>query len=197
MKRIISSVLLSAGALFVKSIVLSRRSEGIYSHIQQTDEESISPIPAAIFSCVHNGVMQITFNRPKVLNALDLDMVEMLRQLLIAARTDQTIRAIVITGKGRAFCAGGDLKFAVQANPARPGNSFLALTAVLHTCIEEIRTMSKPVIAAINGPAAGAGLFLALACDLRIMANTAYLKQSNTSYGFIRFRLAVHSLCRV
>ena len=183
MKRIVSSVLLSAGALFVRSIVLSRRSEGIHSHIQQTNEESISSIPATIFSCVHAGVMHITFNRPTVLNAMDLDMVETLRQLLIAARTDQTIRAIVITGKGRAFCAGGDLKFAVQANPARPGNSFLALTAVLHTCIEEIRTMSKPVIAAINGPAAGAGLFLALACDLRIMANTAYLKQSNTSYG--------------
>jgi 2-(1,2-epoxy-1,2-dihydrophenyl)acetyl-CoA isomerase len=187
MKRIVSSVLLSAGALFVGSAVLSRRStQGIHSNVQPTNKDSsINPssTSASILSCVHDGVMQITLNRPAVLNALDLDMVETLQQLLMAARTDETIRAIVITGKGRAFCAGGDLKFAVEANPDRPGNSFLALTAVLHTCIEEIRTMSKPVIAAINGPAAGAGLFLALACDLRMMANTAYLKQSNTSYG--------------
>ncbi|MEO1397114.1 MAG: enoyl-CoA hydratase-related protein [Cyanobacteria bacterium J06634_5] len=59
----------------------------------------------------------------------------------------------------------------------------LALTSTLHVCVEEIREMSKPVIAAINGPAAGAGLFLALACDLRVMSQSAYLKQSNTSYG--------------
>jgi 2-(1,2-epoxy-1,2-dihydrophenyl)acetyl-CoA isomerase len=93
------------------------------------------------------------------------------------------IRAIVLTGVGRAFCSGGDLKFAHEANPDVPGNSFLALTSILHHCIETIREMSKPVIAAINGPAAGAGLFLALACDLRVMAKTAYLKQSNTSHG--------------
>ena len=185
MKRIVSSVLLSAGALFVGSAVLSRRStQRTPAKVQPTTEDSsMNPSPTSIFSAVQDGVMQITLNRPTVLNALDLDMVETLQRLLMAARTDKTIRAIVNTGQGRAFCAGGDLKFAVEANPDSPGNSFLALTAVLHICIEEIRMMSKPVIAAINGPAAGAGLFLALACDLRMMANTAYLKQSNTSYG--------------
>lgn len=135
MKRIVSSVLLLAGALGMRSIGLNRRSKGMQVNVQQTNKESISPIPASIFSCVQDGVMQITFNRPTVLNAIDLDMVETLRQLLMAARTDQTIRAIVITGKGRAFCAGGDLKFAVQANPAHPWQFFCTInsrTAHLH-----------------------------------------------------------------
>jgi 2-(1,2-epoxy-1,2-dihydrophenyl)acetyl-CoA isomerase len=110
-------------------------------------------------------------------------MAESLLQHLEAAAIDPSIRAIIITGAGRAFCAGGDLKFAVQANPEQPGDSFLALTTLLHDSIEAIRTMAKPVVAAINGPAAGAGLFLALACDMRVMAHSAYLKQSNTSYG--------------
>jgi enoyl-CoA hydratase/carnithine racemase len=125
----------------------------------------------------------ITLNRPAVLNALDMQMITLLRARLHEAGQDPSVRAIIITGQGVGFCAGGDLKFAQTLNPDQPGDSFLALTAVLHATIAEIRAMPKPVIAAINGPAAGAGLFLALACDLRVMAQGAYLKQSNTSYG--------------
>ncbi|MBD3886799.1 enoyl-CoA hydratase/isomerase family protein [Phormidium tenue FACHB-886] len=132
---------------------------------------------------VQDYILYITLDRPAVLNALDLGTVELLQQVLQEARNNAAIRAIVITGNGRGFCAGGDLKFALQVNPDTPGDSFQALTTVLHQCIEEIRTLPKPVIASMNGVAAGAGLFLALACDLRIIANTAYLKQSNTSYG--------------
>jgi 2-(1,2-epoxy-1,2-dihydrophenyl)acetyl-CoA isomerase len=133
---------------------------------------------------VRNGATAlITLNRPAVFNAVDLSMATLLKTSLEEASQDRRVRAVILTGAGRGFCAGGDLRFAVDANPAQPGESFLALTAILHAAIAQIRTMAKPVIAAINGPAAGAGLFLALACDLRVMAHGAYLKQSNTSYG--------------
>ncbi len=141
------------------------------------------PIPDSLRVTQKNGILTLTLNRPAVLNAIDVAMAEALYQQLKKAAEEETIRTVVITGNGRAFCAGGDLKFAFEANPEQPGHSFLALTTVLHTCIELIRTMPKPVVAAINGPAAGAGLFLALACDIRLMAASAYLKQSNTSYG--------------
>lgn len=125
----------------------------------------------------------ITLNRPAVLNAIDMETATLLKTFLHEASQDRHVRAVILTGAGRGFCAGGDLRFAVDANPTQPGESFLALTAVLHAAIVEIRSMAKPVIAAINGPAAGAGFFLALACDLRVMSHGAYLKQSNTSYG--------------
>lgn len=126
----------------------------------------------------------ITLHRPAVLNAIDMEMATLLKTALQKASADQRVRAVILTGAGRGFCAGGDLRFAVAANPEQPGDSFLALTQVLHAAIAELRNMGKPVIAAINGPAAGAGFFLALACDLRVMAEGAYFKQSNTSYGF-------------
>jgi 2-(1,2-epoxy-1,2-dihydrophenyl)acetyl-CoA isomerase len=131
----------------------------------------------------HGATVVLTLNRPEVLNAIDGAMVAALQSALANAAQAPGVRAVILTGSGRGFCAGGDLRFALDANPDRPGDSFTALTDVLHPCIELIRTMDKPVIAAINGPAAGAGLFLALACDLRVMASNTYLKQSNTSYG--------------
>ncbi|MEQ9441520.1 MAG: enoyl-CoA hydratase-related protein [Cyclobacteriaceae bacterium] len=141
------------------------------------------PAPDSLQFSKKNCVLTIFLNRPAVLNALDLEMAEALRQYLKKAAEDTTVRVVIITGNGRGFCAGGDLKFAVQANPEQPGDSFRALTSLLHDSVETIRTMAKPVIAAINGPAAGAGLFLALACDIRLMARSAYLKVSNTTYG--------------
>ena len=170
-------------AWLVKSIRLNRYSTRGYRFKRIMNDNGSSSIRLPLTARIDQSILYITLARPAVLNAINLEMAELLQQHLIEARQNPGIRAIVITGKGRAFCAGGDLKFAVQANPDTPGDSFLALTAVLHQCIEEIRTTPKPVIASINGVAAGAGLFLALACDLRIMAKSAYLKQSNTSYG--------------
>ncbi|WNZ27705.1 enoyl-CoA hydratase/isomerase family protein [Leptolyngbya sp. NK1-12] len=132
---------------------------------------------------IQGDILILTLNRPSVLNAIDAEMAVALQEQLTSASQNPAIRAILITGSGLGFCSGGDLKFAVETNPKYPGDAFLALTAILHDCVEQIRTMSKPVIAAINGAAAGAGLFLALACDLRIMVDSAYLKQSNTSHG--------------
>ncbi|MFN8457124.1 MAG: enoyl-CoA hydratase-related protein [Anaerolineae bacterium] len=140
------------------------------------------PEEALLFSYAAS-VATLTFNRPEVLNAIDLSTAETLHRQLTDAERNPEIRAVILTGRGRGFCAGGDLRFALAVNPHSPGDSFLALTHTLHASILKLRQMDKPVIAAINGPAAGAGLFLALACDVRVMAGSAYLKQSNTSYG--------------
>lgn len=150
-------------------------------HKERSTPISRSNVPV-LYECRGTTAL-ITLHRPAVLNAIDMDMATLLKTSLQKAGADSRVRAVILTGAGRGFCAGGDLRFAHAANPEQPGDSFLALTKVLHSAIAELRNMPKPVIAAINGPAAGAGFFLALACDLRVMAEGAYLKQSNTSYG--------------
>ena len=88
----------------------------------------------------------------------------------------------MISGEGRAFCAGGDLKWAIDF-PKGPSAAFHELAGRFHQAILEIRRMSKPVIAAVNGIAAGGGFSLALACDFRVMARSAILRQAYTSNG--------------
>lgn len=122
---------------------------------QKTGGNAIVSNVRPVHYAVSGAVALISLNRPAVLNAIDLEMVTLLRTCLHETSTDRRIRAVIITGAGRGFCAGGDLRFAITANPTVPGDAFLALTAVLHAAIVEIRTMAKPVIAAINGPAAG------------------------------------------
>ena len=125
----------------------------------------------------------LTLNRPRALNAFGQDGVEGMLTALAEVRRDPAVRAVVLTGAGRAFCAGGDLHAARQADPDRPGDWLLDLAAVFHRCVLEIRRMAKPVVAAINGPAAGGGFSLALACDLRVMAESAFMQQAYTSNG--------------
>jgi 2-(1,2-epoxy-1,2-dihydrophenyl)acetyl-CoA isomerase len=92
--------------------------------------------------------------RPKVFNAFDLDMVERLAGHLITLAVDNTVLGIVISGEGKAFCAGGDLKWALGF-PKGPSAAFHESAGRFHQAILEIRRMSKPVIAALNGIAAG------------------------------------------
>jgi 2-(1,2-epoxy-1,2-dihydrophenyl)acetyl-CoA isomerase len=130
----------------------------------------------------HENIAEVALNRPETYNAFNLEMVSQLANHLMALAKDEGVKGIVISGKGKAFCAGGDLKFAVES-PDGAGPAFHRLAAQFHLAIVEIRRMRKPVVAAIHGAAAGGGFSLALACDLRVMETSARLIQAYTSNG--------------
>jgi 2-(1,2-epoxy-1,2-dihydrophenyl)acetyl-CoA isomerase len=126
------------------------------------------------------GVLTITLNRPDVLNAFNAAVHAGLAAALRDAR-DPDVRAVVITGAGRGFCVGQDLTEFREA----PGDIGDRLRASYHPNIRAIRELEKPVIAAVNGPAAGAGLSLACACDLRIAADSASFVPAFIGIGLV------------
>jgi 2-(1,2-epoxy-1,2-dihydrophenyl)acetyl-CoA isomerase len=128
------------------------------------------------------SVLEITLQRPEAFNALNLQMIQQLGEVLAAAAKDDSVRGVLLTGQGKAFCAGGDLKW-ISQQAESPGAVLYRLAPQFHLAIVEIRRMGKPVLAAINGIAAGGGFSLALACDFRIMAGSAKLRQAYTSSG--------------
>src|SRR4051812_12630693 len=126
------------------------------------------------------AVLNVTLNRPDVLNALNAATHKALVAALKDARSDE-IRAIVLTGAGRGFCVGQDLTEFREGG----GDIGARLRGIYHPTITAIRSLEKPVIAAVNGPAAGAGLSLACACDLRIAADTASFVPAFIGIGLI------------
>jgi 2-(1,2-epoxy-1,2-dihydrophenyl)acetyl-CoA isomerase len=146
-----------------------------------------------LIAAVEGGVLTLTLNRPAARNALSRAMLDALARLLEQAEADPAVGAVVITGAGGAFCAGGDVKGMAARNAsgepepidqapidqqiARQRRNQRAISGRLHA-------MPKPTIAAIPGAAAGAGLSIALACDLRVMADTAFLTTAFAKVGF-------------
>jgi 2-(1,2-epoxy-1,2-dihydrophenyl)acetyl-CoA isomerase len=114
------------------------------------------------------AVLTITFNRPEVYNAFNRELHAALREALTEA-ADPAIRCVVVTGAGKGFCAGQDLKEFGEVSDSIGD----ALEASYHPNVRLVRTLRKPVIAAVNGAAAGAGLSFACACDVRVAASTA------------------------
>jgi 2-(1,2-epoxy-1,2-dihydrophenyl)acetyl-CoA isomerase len=126
--------------------------------------------------------VELALNRPESYNAFHLEMVTQLAGHLTALAADAAVKGVLICGRGKAFCAGGDLKYAAESSAGAVA-AFHRLAAQFHLAIVEIRRMPKPVVAAIHGMAAGGGFSLALACDFRVMEKSAGLKQAYTSSG--------------
>jgi 2-(1,2-epoxy-1,2-dihydrophenyl)acetyl-CoA isomerase len=117
-----------------------------------------------------------------IVEVFDLDMIELLARHLIRLAMDDSVSVLLISGEGKAFCSGGDLKWALNF-PKGPAVAFHELAARYHQAVLEILRMRQPVVAAVNGIVAGGGFSLALACDFRVMAQSATLRQSYTSNG--------------
>jgi len=131
----------------------------------------------------NDGVLTITLNRPDSFNAFNEQMTTDLQSALKEAEKDDAVRAIILTGAGRAFSSGQDLKDA----PAPGTRRSLAdsLQRRYNPIIRRLTTMPKPIIGAINGAAAGAGCSVALACDLRLAAEGSYLLQAFVRIGLV------------
>ena len=132
---------------------------------------------------IENKVAYVTFNRPDVFNSFNREMALGLQAVLTQCDTDSEVRAIVLTGNGKAFCAGQDLK-EVTTPELNPGFKKI-LEEHYNPIIMQIRTIKKPIIAAVNGVAAGAGANIALACDIVIAVEHASFIQAFSKIGLI------------
>ena len=131
---------------------------------------------------VRDGVAEITFNRPEAANALDAEMARELHDAVLRCDADPAVRAVVVTGIGRFFCAGGDLKdFATRGDDL--SRHIKQMAADLHLAVSRMNRMDAPVIMAVNGTAAGAGFSLALCGDLAIAAESARFTMAYTRAG--------------
>ncbi|GAB2746733.1 enoyl-CoA hydratase/isomerase family protein [Nocardioides pakistanensis] len=128
----------------------------------------------AVTYTVDDGVATITLNRPDAMNSLDVATKVALRDTVTEAAEDDAVRCVVLTGTGRAFCVGQDLKEHVEILNSRSSDElFRTVPEHYNPTVKAVATMPKPVIAAVNGVAAGAGASLAFACDFRVLADTA------------------------
>ena len=147
---------------------------------------------APVLSWRDGGVAHIRFNRPAMLNAIDLDLAKMFRAACEALAQDDSVRAVVLSGEGRAFMAGGDL-VALQGEPVKVAS---VLIEHMHAAIGLLTALPAPVIASVHGEVAGGGLGLALSCDLCLAAEDTRLSLAypqigtspdcGTSWGLVR-----------
>ncbi len=132
---------------------------------------------------VREGVAHITLNRPEAANALNLEMVQELLRAVLRCDEEPAVRTVVVAGAGDTFCVGGDLKgFAEQAEEQLPLH-LKEITTYLHAAVSRMARMEAPVVAAVHGAAAGAGLSLACACDLVVAAESARFVMAYTNAG--------------
>ncbi|MGC6500960.1 MAG: enoyl-CoA hydratase [Henriciella sp.] len=142
-----------------------------------------------LLATLEEGVLTLTLNRPEARNAMSAQMTEALATQLHLAERNSEVRCIVLTGAGKGFCAGGDVKGMAAAGDGTVGDQ--TIDAAIHrqrlnqrATSGRLYTMPKPTLAALPGAAAGAGLALALACDMRIMSEAAILTTAFAKVGF-------------
>ena len=133
---------------------------------------------------VEGGIGWIRFNRPEKMNAIGAVTRQQLGDALKQAERDDAVRVVVLTGSGRAFCSGADVTEMAQGGGLRtPENVGSVLRNEYMPMLTRLRTMPKPVIAAMNGPAVGVGASFALACDIRIATPEAYILEAFVNIG--------------
>jgi len=140
----------------------------------------VTAVPSSVVVETTGAVATITLNRPDRLNAVSLPLYEELTRSLEAIAADADVRAAVLTGAGRAFCAGADLKEHGGGDTAGSRETYVEVGQHVH---RRLQLLPKPIVAAVNGAAVGAGLELALACDLVIVAEDAKLRFPELAFG--------------
>lgn len=137
---------------------------------------------STVATSLDNGVLTLTLNRPEQGNALDMAMAQDLLAAVEAAASDKAVRCVVLTGAGRMFCVGGDVgAFAAADNEA--GTFIRTLADKAHESVLVLARMDKPLVALVNGPAAGVGLSLAMAADIVIASDAAHFTAAYTAIG--------------
>ena len=131
------------------------------------------------------GVLSITLNRPDKLNAFNPEMHALLRGALEQALDDASVRAVLLTGAGRGFCAGQDLSERNVSPDAAPIDLSVSLGSNYNPLVRRLRALPKPIVCAVNGVAAGAGANIALACDIVLAARSASFVQSFAKLGLV------------
>jgi enoyl-CoA hydratase/carnithine racemase len=122
---------------------------------------------------IEDGIGTVTFTRPGVLNSLTFEVYAELERLAVDCQSDESVRVLVLTGTGKGFCSGGDVHEIIGELFKRDVKGMLQFTRMTGAVVRNLRLLDKPVIASINGIAAGAGAVLALASDFRVLADTA------------------------
>ncbi|GGV92490.1 enoyl-CoA hydratase [Streptomyces gelaticus] len=135
--------------------------------------ESTDPLHSLVLHTTDNGVSWITLNRPEAMNAVTWEQRERVIGLLAGASADPAVRAVVLTATGRGFCAGADLRGAPATGERVPGDVARTIRIGAQRLIAAVLDCEKPVVAAVNGTAAGIGAHLAFACDLVLAAESA------------------------